>query len=556
MTDTSQFRNFTTRYDPGMGLDLICDALNLGLYIGVDAASDASPTISSAIIKFIQSGSSAIARTMQAKGRDRWDIRDYCQVDGTTDDSTKLTALIAQISTAGGGTIHGAGTCRLDSTVTLKDGVNFDFDGLDALTFDYRGTNQPFVANEAVLRTRYTGFTISLVNNSNTNVDAMVFNYGATRCYFDFYLLSKNAAGRNGLVIYGTQTDDGTTANNNQYGNTVNIKTATNDTEVSGVACYFKGAAVSNARCNNNIISNGAVLDGFSTALKVQEGNGNVIGSFTCNAASVAAIHIYGDSITTDNIIAGPYLDASISGAKIKLESTAASAHYMATIAKAVNVSLPTDITLAGSNSTNIAFGLNGTTWGLNASSGLIGAVGPAGDTLNGDGKFLQSISTYAGGVNAVSNSGGASAVIGTGSAAQFRVVKTSDGASYTIVGYMDINGAWKMAGPQINTSATVSQSSGALDLSAVTAGYITVTALSANITTITMPTAVDGKEISIQFRQAASGGPYTVAFPASVHLAGGSYTMSTSASKIDMLTFKYSGTVSLWIEQSRSQNM
>jgi len=48
-----------------MGMDELCDALNLGLYIGSQAPSGSLPTISSAIISFLQSGSGE-SHTVQA----------------------------------------------------------------------------------------------------------------------------------------------------------------------------------------------------------------------------------------------------------------------------------------------------------------------------------------------------------------------------------------------------------------------------------------------------------------------------------------------------------
>jgi hypothetical protein len=515
---------------------------------------------------FTPSGTGTVAGTVEGKNqltKHLWDFlteaqrTDVLAGTGSVDIAAAVTAAHANLSALGGGTLKlGWGTALLSSAPVLKNNVDMEGDGLDAFTFDYRGTSQAFVANEAILRTRYTGFTISLVNNSNSSVDGMVFNYGATRCHFDFYLLTKNAAGRNGLVIYGTQSDDGSTANNNQYGNYIAIKTATNDTKVTGVACYLKGTTVANSRCNANVIADAAVLDGFTTGLKIEEGNGNRIGTVTINTATTG-IHIYGDSSTTDNIIDGAYLDSGISGDKIKLESTAASAHYMANIIRGTNVSLPSHVALAGANAANITFALNGTLWGFLGSSGLVGVVGAAGTALNAHGKAVVSASTYAGGINAVSNAGGYSAVINTDSSSQFRIVKSSDGSSYTILGYMDVNGNFQLDGSLITTSATATPSAGALDLSAVYAGHVVVPALSANITSITMPASpVDGQTFSIQFRQSAGGGNTVAGWPASVKLAGGAFTLTATASKIDTLTFKYSSGVTSWLEMARSQNL
>lgn len=99
MADTTQFRNYTTRYDPGMGLDLICDALNLGLYIGVDAAADATPTISSAIIKFLQSGTGAVAEDAQTVLR-RFVWVEQFGASPSASAATNSTAIAAAITAA------------------------------------------------------------------------------------------------------------------------------------------------------------------------------------------------------------------------------------------------------------------------------------------------------------------------------------------------------------------------------------------------------------------------------------------------------------------------
>ena len=81
VTAANPYRDQRTQYDPGMGMDELCDALNLGKYIGVLAPSGGEPTISSAIISFLQSGS-ATSRTTQNKLREvEVSITDYGAVD-------------------------------------------------------------------------------------------------------------------------------------------------------------------------------------------------------------------------------------------------------------------------------------------------------------------------------------------------------------------------------------------------------------------------------------------------------------------------------------------
>jgi len=43
------YRNQRSQYDPGMGMDELCDALNAGLYIGSTTATLSATTVQAAI---------------------------------------------------------------------------------------------------------------------------------------------------------------------------------------------------------------------------------------------------------------------------------------------------------------------------------------------------------------------------------------------------------------------------------------------------------------------------------------------------------------------------
>ena len=87
-----------------------------------------------------------------------------------------------------------------------------------------------------------------------------------------------------------------------------------------------------------------------------------------------------------------------------------------------------------------------------------------------------------------------------------------------------------------------------------MTASDVEVT-LTENVTGITMPTAADGREFSVIFKNGA--GPYTVAgWPASVLLAGGAFAVTATNGKIDVIRFRYNTDFAKWIEIGRSQNM
>lgn len=143
------YRDQRTQYDPGMGMDELCDALNLGLYIGVNAPSGAAPTISSAIISFLQSGSGMIARTMEEKARERRDVRDTAVTPSLSVavQTTKIQAAIDALSS--GQELHidemysvtGLNiTNKTDIRITGKGGLTLSGAASSAKIFDLVGT--------------------------------------------------------------------------------------------------------------------------------------------------------------------------------------------------------------------------------------------------------------------------------------------------------------------------------------------------------------------------------------------------------------------------------
>lgn len=76
---------------------------------------------------------------------------------------------------------------------------------------------------------------------------------------------------------------------------------------------------------------------------------------------------------------------------------------------------------------------------------------------------------------------------------------------------------------------------------------------LTGNITGITISNADTGRQITFIFLQDAVGNRTVAGWPATVHLAGGSFTATVTASKYSIVTFEYVN--SLWVEISRSLN-
>lgn len=135
--------NQRVRYDPGMGLDELCDALNQGLYIGVDAGAGATPTISSAIISFLQSGiaaSDAKARTVAAKLSEvQVSVMDADGVlgDDSNDDTTGINNALGDAEH-----VHfSANTYKVSGNLNIVSGLReISGDGMFATTIKQYGT--------------------------------------------------------------------------------------------------------------------------------------------------------------------------------------------------------------------------------------------------------------------------------------------------------------------------------------------------------------------------------------------------------------------------------
>jgi len=64
------------------------------------------------------------------------------------------------------------------------------------------------------------------------------------------------------------------------------------------------------------------------------------------------------------------------------------------------------------------------------------------------------------------------------------------------------------------------------------------------------------GTELRFIIQQAAAGGPFTVAFGNNYLLAGDAFTMTGTASSVDVITFIYNSSVGKWVEISRTQDV
>lgn len=75
-----------------------------------------------ALVGFIQSGASAVPRTMLEKGRERVSVADYGAIgDGATDDSAAILAALAAVGAGGQVVIPHGMRCYINSTVAVPD---------------------------------------------------------------------------------------------------------------------------------------------------------------------------------------------------------------------------------------------------------------------------------------------------------------------------------------------------------------------------------------------------------------------------------------------------
>ena len=363
------------------------------------------------------------------------------------DNADAAQAAIDTAYGAGGGRVVLHGSPRWDRAVRFRPTVDVVGSGLRSTVIDSRAAKHSIYSDEAVINARYGEFTVSHANNVNEGVDAIDFVAGISQSRISARILAKNGVTKNGLRIRGSQ---GRTANNNQYGNVLDLITelAPGATEVEGIALFLDGADILNARCNANTIQSGK-LDGFTTGLKIN-GNGNLIQDITLNGPCTggAGISFEGDG-TYGNMVINPYLDGGIVGDPIRLNNTATSGVlHMATIIGSVRELSPLqikDLSHSGGSATyrldnrHKIFLAQPAKKSDNPGNGYVSGV--FGSSSN-DVFHISADDDYAaggielagptspGGVNAIAT-GGVSARINATSG-EFRVVKTPNGSTFT----------------------------------------------------------------------------------------------------------------------------
>lgn len=89
------------------------------------------------LVKWIQTGTGAVARTLQEKGRDFLDVRDFGAVlDGVTNDTAAFNAAMVAAAAGGGrGTVrYGGGNVIVEAALQMQPGVRLLGDGKSVIT--------------------------------------------------------------------------------------------------------------------------------------------------------------------------------------------------------------------------------------------------------------------------------------------------------------------------------------------------------------------------------------------------------------------------------------
>ena len=139
---------------------------------GPDAATLAALAASSgsSLIGYINSGSGAVARTVQDRLREKVSVKDFGAVgNGTANDTAAIQAAITAAAARGNGgaTVYfPAGTYRINSGITFTTGIILEGDSEKGTILKYYGSGSAIASTTPTTRTYYMGVTRMTVENT------------------------------------------------------------------------------------------------------------------------------------------------------------------------------------------------------------------------------------------------------------------------------------------------------------------------------------------------------------------------------------------------------
>ena len=125
----------------------------------------------SALVNFLQSGTGAVARTLQAKMRDVVNVDDFGAVgNDTADDTAAITAATTAVSAAGGGVVHYTygKTYKITAALPLLIGVRHE--GYGAIIKQYTGNIPIFKAPTGVVTQKWSILGLKLRYNTQQTI--------------------------------------------------------------------------------------------------------------------------------------------------------------------------------------------------------------------------------------------------------------------------------------------------------------------------------------------------------------------------------------------------
>lgn len=214
----------------------------------------------SALVGFLQSGTGASARTVQAKLRDTVSVKDFGAVgDGVTNDTAAIQAAMTATNSLGGGTLYfPVGTYLVASTITATTGVKFAGAGpnvsvikttsatADVIKFDAESCGVDGLGFASSITRTGGSFIYVTLNGSNCRIN----NFRMTGYYIGIYgtnsstywisegLMYGPVANARGIQLTGTVAGGG----NDIYINKVTMSAGANVASAAGINLINTGA--------------------------------------------------------------------------------------------------------------------------------------------------------------------------------------------------------------------------------------------------------------------------------------------------------------------------
>jgi hypothetical protein len=141
---------------------------------GPDAATLAALAASSgsSLIGYINSGSGAVARTVQDRLREKVSVKDFGAVgNGVANDTTAIQNAINTAAARGNGgatVFFPAGTYRINTGITFTTGIILEGDSEKGTILKYYGSGSAIASTAPLTRTYYMGVTRMTIENTGT----------------------------------------------------------------------------------------------------------------------------------------------------------------------------------------------------------------------------------------------------------------------------------------------------------------------------------------------------------------------------------------------------